>query len=272
MFKMRHFALPTPAITGSDGIARRLLARLMVGPGSDVVREAYDAVESLSRRTTIDGVIDAVAHAVARYGFRYFCFNALPDPQHGRTGATLANRLPTELRNVYVQERYAEVNPVIRFCRHTDRPFLWKDAPYDAEREPRAAAFVQCVTDFGLSGGLVFPITDARHPLGFVWMTGAPDNTVGPDLPLLHLMALCAFDRISRLQAPASNGYAPLTTRERDVLAWVAQGKSAWEIGMILGISKRTVDEHVRTACRKLNAGNRTQAVVAALRERLITP
>ena len=244
----------------------------MGGLGSDVVREVHEGIESLNRRTTIDGVIDAVAHVVARYGFQYFCFNALPDPQHAREAVTLANRLPRELSTVYVKERYAEVNPVSRFCRQTDRPFVWKDAPYDAEREPRAAELVQCVTDFGLADGLVFPVTDAQRPVGFVWMTGALPNAVGPDLPLVHLIALCAFDRISRLQAPASNGYAPLTTRERDVLAWVAQGKSAWEIGMILGISKRTVDEHVRTACRKLNAGNRTQAVVAALRERLIAP
>ena len=63
----------------------------------------------------------------------------------------------------------------------------------------------------------------------------------------------------------------PLTPREREVLSWAAQGKSAWETGEILGIAKRTVDEHVQTASRKLNAVNRTQAVVAALRERFIS-
>jgi DNA-binding CsgD family transcriptional regulator len=54
------------------------------------------------------------------------------------------------------------------------------------------------------------------------------------------------------------------------VLAWVAQGKSAWEIGEILNIAKRTVDEHVQTAARKLNAKNRAQAVAIALSERII--
>jgi DNA-binding CsgD family transcriptional regulator len=62
-----------------------------------------------------------------------------------------------------------------------------------------------------------------------------------------------------------------LTPREREVLTWVARGKSAWEIGEILAIAKRTVDEHVQTAARKLNASNRTQAVAIALRDRLIT-
>ncbi len=62
----------------------------------------------------------------------------------------------------------------------------------------------------------------------------------------------------------------PLTPREREVLAWAARGKSAWEIGGILSITKRTVDEHVQTAMRKLGALNRTQAVAIALRDRLI--
>ena len=61
-----------------------------------------------------------------------------------------------------------------------------------------------------------------------------------------------------------------LSPREREVLWWAAQGKSAWEIGEILHIAKRTVDEHTHKAVRKLGAVNRTQAVATALRERLI--
>jgi DNA-binding CsgD family transcriptional regulator len=61
-----------------------------------------------------------------------------------------------------------------------------------------------------------------------------------------------------------------LTPREREVLTWVARGKSAWEIGEILHIVKRTVDEHVQTATRKLGAANRAQAVAIALRRRII--
>ena len=62
----------------------------------------------------------------------------------------------------------------------------------------------------------------------------------------------------------------PLTEREREVLTWVAQGKSAWEIGEILHITKRTVDEHAASAYRKLGAVNRVQAVAIAIRDRLI--
>lgn len=61
-----------------------------------------------------------------------------------------------------------------------------------------------------------------------------------------------------------------LTAREVEVLRWVANGKSAWEIGEILDITKRTVDAHVQTSVRKLGAANRTHAVALALRDSII--
>lgn len=62
-----------------------------------------------------------------------------------------------------------------------------------------------------------------------------------------------------------------LTAREIEVLSWVARGKSAWEIGEILHIAKRTVDEHVQTAVRKMGAVNRTHAVALAIRDRVVS-
>src|ERR1700704_1506786 len=63
-----------------------------------------------------------------------------------------------------------------------------------------------------------------------------------------------------------------LTSRELEVLTWVARGKSAWEIGKILQITKRTAAEHVKNIVRKLGAANRTQAAAMAVRDRIIDP
>jgi len=68
----------------------------------------------------------------------------------------------------------------------------------------------------------------------------------------------------------AQNRSIALTPRELEVLTWVARGKSAWEIGEILQITKRTVDEHAQTAVRKIGAVNRTHAVAIAVRDRIV--
>jgi DNA-binding response OmpR family regulator len=56
-----------------------------------------------------------------------------------------------------------------------------------------------------------------------------------------------------------------ITRREADVLYWVAQAKTDWEIAQILGISERTVNKHLEQVYRKLNVNNRTAASGLAL-------
>jgi DNA-binding CsgD family transcriptional regulator len=62
-----------------------------------------------------------------------------------------------------------------------------------------------------------------------------------------------------------------LSSREREVIVWAAQGKSAREVGKILGITKRTVDHHTQMVVRKLGAINKTQAVVLAIKYGIIS-
>ncbi len=61
-----------------------------------------------------------------------------------------------------------------------------------------------------------------------------------------------------------------LSTRDKEILLWLAEGKSNWDVSVILKISERTVRFHVNNAMRKLDAVNRTQAVAIAMREELI--
>lgn len=55
-----------------------------------------------------------------------------------------------------------------------------------------------------------------------------------------------------------------LTPRERQVVQWVAGGKTSVEIAIIIGIASRTVEQHVQAAMVKLGATNRVQLAVEA--------
>jgi LuxR family quorum sensing-dependent transcriptional regulator len=90
--------------------------------------------------------------------------------------------------------------------------------------------------------------------------------------PALHLMAMYSFDRIRRLLHPAPDPPSRLTRREREVVAWASQGKSAWEIGEILNITQRTAEQHLANAAGKLGAVNRTHTVAIAIRNKIINP
>jgi DNA-binding NarL/FixJ family response regulator len=66
---------------------------------------------------------------------------------------------------------------------------------------------------------------------------------------------------------PAQNplGSLGLTPREAEVLTWIAQGKSNYEIGVILSARTGTICKHVEHILAKLNVENRTAAAVVAI-------
>ena len=59
--------------------------------------------------------------------------------------------------------------------------------------------------------------------------------------------------------------FADLTPREAEVLAWVAQGKSNYEIGVILKACTGTICKHVEHILAKLSVENRTAAAAIAI-------
>jgi LuxR family quorum-sensing system transcriptional regulator SinR len=63
---------------------------------------------------------------------------------------------------------------------------------------------------------------------------------------------------------------ADLTRREREILFWIANGKSYWETAQILGIAEGTVRIHLSSIRKKLDASNTTNAVAKALFARKI--
>lgn len=62
-----------------------------------------------------------------------------------------------------------------------------------------------------------------------------------------------------------------LTNRETEITKWLSHGKTAIEVGMILGISYITVNTHISSARAKLDAVSTTHLVAKAMRRGIIT-
>lgn len=80
--------------------------------------------------------------------------------------------------------------------------------------------------------------------------------------------AIAAY--IHRTKASAMDPYETLTTREREVLALVAEGHSASEISASLSISPRTVEGHRASLMRKLGLRSQAELIRYALRRGIL--
>jgi len=69
-----------------------------------------------------------------------------------------------------------------------------------------------------------------------------------------------------------SMAHPELSERERQVLQYMANGRSNKEIGQILYISENTVKAHVKSILTKLDAMGRTEAIAIAIKRGLIKP
>lgn len=61
-----------------------------------------------------------------------------------------------------------------------------------------------------------------------------------------------------------------VTAREKEIMLWLAEGKTKFETAIILGITEDTVNTHTTNARLKLDAVNSIQLVAKALRSKII--
>jgi transcriptional regulator EpsA len=93
-------------------------------------------------------------------------------------------------------------------------------------------------------------------------------------LPHLHLAMLRLSEQAARSGLAALHPLMarPLSAREADILRWVQEGKSNYEVGCILGISALTVKNHLQRIYKTLGVSNRTHALSRCMSLRLLEP
>lgn len=240
---------------------------------ADYSRIAFDLVDEFERARSVERVMGLLSAALRKFGFESFLVTGVPEPPQRLEPYILMNGWSEEWSSHYMKEDYYIDDPVAAWCRQTINPFEWSEAEVDLQRRPRAGEVMQTAADFGMKHGFLVPVLRSSGFCACVSMAGEHPDLEARAKRAIHLISLFAHARITLLQgtnAVVQSGGPGLTKREREVLTWIAVGKTSWEIAKILGITERTVNWLVAQASRKLDAVTRTQAVVNAIRRDVI--
>ena len=195
------------------------------------------------------------------------CFAYLSVPSRRGDAPELISNYPVEWTDHYLLEHYERVDPVIINAVTATEPFEWGQ-DFSARRlsEPQCALLDEAA-EFGIRCGFTVPIHDCHGAVAAV--TFAADERRPPfqrcieqNRSALQLMAMYFHSHARRRLSinRVIDGIA-LSPREFECLEWAAQGKSAWEIGRLLNISRRTAAFHLDNAKMKFGVRTICQAV-----------
>ncbi len=217
---------------------------------------------------------DEVVGFTKRLGFETVSATVVIDHLLGEAEFITVDNTPQAYRDAFQNQQNWRVDPVMQHCKRQSMPIIWSQKTYVAQGlgdkwEEQAR--------FGYRNGIALALhmPEGRHFfLGVdrdqpVPMHAGELTRVVADL---QLFAVHAQEAALRILAPgaAEPGGPSLTPRELETLRWTMEGRTAREVGDVLGISERTAALHVNNAAHKLGCINKHQAVLKALRLGLI--
>lgn len=228
-----------------------------------------DVIEMLSTRTR-----DEFRHALIRFakslGFETVSAFAISEGAHGAVRRDGVDNTPSGYVGVFDDPTYGRRDPVMQHCKYQSTPIVWDQSTYigcgAAPKYEIQAAF-----------GLKFGIALAMHlPKGQHFFLGVDrDEPLPPDederarlvgaVALFTLYAQAAAWRTIVPPGSDEGDHKSPTARELEVLRWTLAGKTAWEVGRVLGISERTAAIHANRATHKLGCVGKHQAALKAL-------
>jgi LuxR family transcriptional regulator, quorum-sensing system regulator BjaR1 len=166
---------------------------------------------------------------------------------------------PPGWESFYAEKQFQNVNYLPRELRRRADPFQWSEIVLT---DPAERGLARALVDNGFPDGLAVPCHGPGGYLGVVSLAFERLNEIAPaDRAAVQFASLVLHDRMRKLSNPEKAERPKLTRRERDCLAFIAQGKSDWDISVILGVSHTTIISHVQNAKRKLGATTRAQAI-----------
>lgn len=217
---------------------------------------------------------EAVVRFTQELGFETVSAMTVVDHGLGRSEFITVDNTPTEFSETYSDPSQGRRDPVMQHLKRQSVPIIWDQSTYIAGG---AIDLWEHQSHFGFNTGIAMAL---HLPEGRHFLLGVDrDQPLPTDVMVLQrlvadlqLFAVHAQDAALRLLLPEDQQpeRPSLTPREIEALNWTMEGKTAWEVGQILGISERTAVLHVNNAMHKLGCINKHQAVLKALRLGLI--
>jgi LuxR family transcriptional regulator len=211
-----------------------------------------------------EAIFGHLQQAAKQLGFDHVAYGFQAPYPVTQPNITLLNNYPTAWQQRYAQAGYLLTDPTVAHGRQSQSPILWNDQAFASNRTLWADA-----QDHGIKTGWAQSSLERSGAGSLLTLCRSAEPLTTSELqaketPMRWLVQVAHVSLSRAILALENPACAALTAREREVLQWSADGKSAQDIADILNLSKSAVDFHLKNSIQKLNAPNKTAAVARA--------
>lgn len=218
-----------------------------------------------------------IAGAYSRLvGCEYFSYLITRPPRQGSIEDDIfISSYPEEWNERYLSKTYKLYDPVVQLSRKTRLPYFWGQRGFLRAYNKNERYVFHEAGEFGINEGYTVPVAGPDFDSAIFSIISRERNAIGEvvheKLGDLQLFAAKFHDTAIRLiDANATSDDIGLTPREIEVLTWTAEGYSNEAVAARLGLSLSAINYHIANCCRKLDTGNKVQAVARAIRMGII--
>ena len=237
--------------------------------------ETLGFIGEIERAATPDAVCQQLLKVSSQYGLENLIAGTMPRPGAQATELQDQNVFlrgwPIGWLGRYIEQGYVFVDPIIARIQADMTAFTWDQAPINPDFSRKARTMLGEASDFGLNAGFAVPLITLEGSIASVSLGGDRIELPSRAKGMLSLISTYAMGRAIQLRNNRAGAvYRPLTSREIEAMRWAADGKTEWEISVIMSISEHTAAKHLNNARGKLGAVNRVQAIANAIRSGII--
>jgi len=236
-----------------------------------------DALTNSSTREDISRVSTGIRK---HYGFDFFAIFIRLYRIQEKPACYFVREKETPWTRHYEANKCMLNDPGIRLVTQQKTPCIWSSHRFEEIKQrltkPELAVSYQAL-DFGLRDVFNAPFLGRNGEMGLIRLVNSFDGNYSLEnslkiheiLPELYYVASHIYEAFARVFCPDPQQQL-LSSREKDILLWTAQGKNPENVAEKYHISVNTVCKHLSNIRKKLGVRNTAHAVARAISMRLI--
>lgn len=201
------------------------------------------------------------------------------------TDVVIISNYPMEWVEIYRDNNYQHIDPVILTAINKISPFSWDDELMISSKLKFSKIF-NLSREYDIVSGYTFVLHDPGNNLATLSFmieenrSQEMEDVIHNNKDKLQMLLISAHEKITSLYREMSHNKHHQKTeeadlfsvRENEILYWASMGKTYQEIALILGITTSTVKFHIGNVVKKLGVLNAKHAIRLGVEMNLIKP